>query len=185
MGESTCLSMSALRSHIYITCPNGIETTALLILSTFFIYFLYYMGYSLFCPSLSGIIWSILLILFFESSFHSSHIIKRASYENKFPMTIIVTILGAWIVLSQEMARAVAHIRQKSYSNLFWRFDWMCGKNPTYVKSKTTLINLRFGLYIIVIVLSQILNINKDYDIGLLLYSFTYSNQNGSSNFDL
>jgi hypothetical protein len=48
-------------------------------------------------------------------------------------LAISISIVGSWIIMMQEGARVVAHLKRFAVYNLCWRFDWFCGKKPDFV----------------------------------------------------
>jgi hypothetical protein len=105
----------------------------------------------------STMTWSLLIIFCLETLWHSSHVNKRVAFPYKKTIggRIFISICAAWVVMFQEAARFISHIQRGYLQNLFWRFDWVCGKNPDYVFRSIVYTRIKAAIYISFIVMMQ------------------------------
>ena len=157
-GESLCISSHYLREHVYFSAPNGIEVCISGLFIALLIKVIRITPISLF-----SLILSLLIIFCLETLWHSSHVNKRVAFPYKKTITgrIFISICAAWVVMFQEAARFISHIQRGYLQNLFWRFDWVCGKNPDYVLRSIVYTRIKAVLYISVIVMMQIASQNN------------------------
>ena len=147
-----------MKEHVYFSAPNGIEiciSAPLVALGMKLI--------RITPMNLVAMAWSLLLIFSLETLWHSSHVNKRvASPYKKFIIgRIFISTCAAWVVMFQEAARFISHIQRGYLPNLFWRFDWVCGKNPDYVFRSIVYTRIKALVYISIIVSMQIASKNN------------------------
>jgi glycosyltransferase involved in cell wall biosynthesis/LPS sulfotransferase NodH len=150
-GESLCMNASALKEHTYFTGPNGIEICMLL---PFFSLSVYSSGW-IENFSFFRLFQAMSCIFFLETVRHMLHVNHRVTQRmNKsFLGWITITIAAAWVIMLQEGGRFIAHIRSGAFQNIFWRLDWMCGKNPQYILISRVFMALRTVLYGIIVII--------------------------------
>lgn len=129
-GESTCVGARALRQHVFFSAPNGAEFVFFMLM---FDIALWVFGFSI---DWNWVAATVVFLFFMEICFHVPHVFHRvaAPWSGSFPGKLFVSILAACVILLQESARFAAHLRSASLSNVCYRFDWVCGRNPGYVK---------------------------------------------------
>lgn len=154
-GESLCISSIYLKEHVYFSAPNGIEICISVLSISLMMKTIGYYQINLF-----SIILSIFIVFCLETLWHSSHVNKRVAlpYKRNLIGRIFISFLAAWVVMFQEAARFISHIQRGYLQNLFWRFDWVCGKNPDYVIRSIIYTRIRAVLYFSVILGMQLIN---------------------------
>ena len=146
-GESLCLESEALKDYVYFTGPNGTEMCILLgvlfLLSAI-------VGVSLPLNSIRRFATAEFVIFALETCWHCSHVHHRVPQPAKrfIARRIIVSVLAAWVIMYQEAGRMAAHLRRAKFRNLFWRLDWVCGKNPDYISRNRVHVILRTAFYV-------------------------------------
>ena len=147
-GESLCLESDALKEYVYFTGPNGIELS--MILAFFFV-----VGVAVGAPFTLDSVRSFALaelgILAMDTAWHSKHVHNSVSPPAKKSILrrIAISVLAAWVIMYQEAGRVAAHLRRGKLTNLFWRLDWVCGKNPDYIARNRVHVILKSALYVV------------------------------------
>ncbi|KAK3253572.1 hypothetical protein CYMTET_37177 [Cymbomonas tetramitiformis] len=143
-GESLCVGSSLLREHVFWTLPNGVE----LCLVLFALMFVAVPGG---VYSMQSAVCMQVIILLMETLWHGNRLRHRVKGVMKatFLMQGCVIVCGAWLIMMQESARFIAHLRQGAWSNLCWRFDWHCGQAPRWVAKSKCAHACRFFTYLV------------------------------------
>ena len=154
-GESLCLESDALREYVYFTGPNGTELCMILA-------FLFIVGVAVpvgvvplpLMSSFRSFAMAELGILVMETGWHCNHVHHRVPQPAKkfLPHRFVISVLAAWVIMYQEAGRVAAHLRRGKLTNLFWRLDWVCGKNPEYISRNRVHVILKSALYLVFVV---------------------------------
>lgn len=150
-GESLCLESDALKEYVYFTGPNGTELS--MILAFFFVVGVA-VGPPLTLCSVRSFALTELGILAMETAWHCNHVHHRVPQPAKKSILrrIAISVLAAWVIMYQEAGRVAAHLRRGKLTNLFWRLDWVCGKNPDYIARNRIHVILKSALYILFVI---------------------------------
>ena len=173
VGESLCVSSIHLKEHVYFAAPNAIE----ICLVSLLVGMLLELGStsshwwldtqqcvevsrrsSSHFQSWSDLFMSLLIILVLEILWHSNNAHRRATklfHDLPLIQREFITLCGAVLVILQEYARCVAHIRRGAVFNLCWRFDWLCGKNSSYIQHLRRLLAVKALFYLAVLLYFQ------------------------------
>ena len=149
-GESLCLESDALKDYVYFTGPNGTELCMVLAFS-FVMSFV--VGFPLPFSSFRCFFLAELGIFTLETGWHCRHVHHRVPQPAKkfIARRVAISVLAAWVIMYQEAGRMVAHLRRGKLMNLFWRLDWVCGKNPEYIAKNRVHVILKSTLYLALI----------------------------------
>jgi hypothetical protein len=67
-------------------------------------------------------------------------------------MSTLIHVVAALVIMFQETARLIAHLRAHNFKKLFWRFDWVCEKKSSlYVRKQIHFTMIRCSVYFMII----------------------------------
>ena len=173
VGESLCVSSIHLREHVYLSAPNAIEFCVFAMVGGVLLEFIslsleiWMMIESKECQGARNnwhlkfwvnLLISLLIIVALELFWHAMNAHKRTSklfHEIPFIQREMITLCGAALVMVQEYARCVAHIRRGAFWNICWRIDWLCGKNSIYIQQLKKFVIIKALVYIVVLLYFQ------------------------------
>jgi hypothetical protein len=145
-GESQLLSAKVMDDYVYFAGPNGVEMALILPILTLW---LALCGFEFHWLRLALVEH---LVLILEACWHLSHVRGRlhVSIRDSVVMSTLIPVVAALVIMFQETARLIAHLRAHNFKNLFWRFDWVCGKNPAYVRKQIHFTMIRCSVYFMI-----------------------------------
>ena len=129
-GEVLCVGAEALRAHIYLTFPNGVECANLALAVVILVGSLV----GTWTQAVLALLIPVTIIVL-DIAWHSSrigfHRFREPVSSRPWKRTI-VRILAALLIMAQEFKRFTVALHASPLW-LFWRVDWHFGKSPHFV----------------------------------------------------